>query len=42
MLNKLDRLQQFQDLRGTIRGSDSILIIGVDVAKGLRQNYELN
>jgi len=33
MLNKLDRLQQFQDLRGTIRGSDSILIIGVDVAK---------
>lgn len=33
MSDRLVRLQQFRDLRSTIRGSDSILIIGVDVAK---------
>ncbi len=30
---KVDRLQQFRELRSTIRGSGSILVVGVDVAK---------
>ncbi len=33
MSDRLDRLQQFLDLRSTIRGSDSTLVVGVDVAK---------
>lgn len=33
MEEKVDRLQQFRELRSTIRGSDAILVVGVDVAK---------
>lgn len=33
MSDKSVRLQQFRDLRSSIRGSDSILVIGVDIAK---------
>ena len=33
MEDKVDRLQQFRELRSTIRGSDTILVVGVDVAK---------
>lgn len=33
MKTKEDRLKQFMELRSTIRGSESILVVGVDVAK---------
>ena len=33
MKNQEDRLQQFHELRRTIRGSKSMLVVGVDVAK---------
>jgi transposase len=33
MLEKLDRLEQFRQLRSTIRGSKTILVVGIDVAK---------
>ncbi len=33
MESKTDRLQQFRVLHNTIRGSDTILVVGVDVAK---------
>lgn len=33
MDNGISRLQQFRELRSTIRGSESILVVGVDVAK---------
>jgi len=29
----MDRLQQFRELRSTIRGNESILVVGVDIAK---------
>lgn len=33
MTGQEDRLQQFRELRETIRGSETILVVGVDVAK---------
>ena len=33
MAEKEDRLQQFRELRATIRGSETILVVGVDIAK---------
>ncbi|MCK4621987.1 MAG: IS110 family transposase [Desulfuromonadales bacterium] len=33
MTEKEDRLQQFRELRTTIRGSETILVVGVDIAK---------
>jgi len=33
MGDQADRLQQFRELRNTIRGSDTVLVVGVDVAK---------
>ena len=35
----MDRLQQFRELRSTIRGNDSILVVGVDIAK--EKHYDL-
>lgn len=33
MTSHEDRLQRFHELRSTIRGDESILVVGVDVAK---------
>ena len=33
MTEKEDRLQRFRELRATIRGSATILVVGVDIAK---------